>query len=123
MLFCNCIYVAFQLRHGTASNLPKKKCNCNLSNNLAIQFQNTIICNIQNKLDSNKQSVFLLYYRLILVVKYRNKVITTDIEDRLREIFEDIGKKYHIEVEERNFEPDHIHILFTTRPSHVLPIL
>ncbi|MEM0325762.1 MAG: IS200/IS605 family transposase [Desulfurococcaceae archaeon] len=74
----------------------------------------------QRKLDSNKHSVFLLYYHLILVVKYRKKVITKEIGERLREIFEDIGRKYHIEVEEWNFEPDHIHVLFRTRPSTCL---
>ncbi len=75
---------------------------------------------IQRKLDSNKHSVFLLYYHLILVVKYRKKVITKEIGERLREIFEDIGRKYHIEVEEWNFETDHIHVLFRTRPSTCL---
>lgn len=75
---------------------------------------------IQRRLDSNKHSVFLLYYHLILVVKYRKKVITKEIGERLREIFEDIGRKYHIEVEEWNFETDHIHVLFRTRPSTCL---
>ncbi|MEM3473761.1 MAG: IS200/IS605 family transposase, partial [archaeon] len=74
----------------------------------------------QRKLDSNKHSVFLLYYHLILVVKYRKNAITKEIGERLREIFEDIGRKYHIEVEEWNFEADHIHALFRTRPSTCL---
>lgn len=46
----------------------------------------------QRKLDSNKHSVFLLHYHLILVIKYRKKVITKEIEEKLREIFEDIGE-------------------------------
>ncbi len=74
----------------------------------------------QRKLDSNKHSVFLLRYHLILVVKYRKKVITESIGKRLREIFEAIGKKYYVEVEEWSFEPDHIHVLFRTRPSTCL---
>ncbi|NLP13322.1 MAG: IS200/IS605 family transposase, partial [Clostridium sp.] len=40
------------------------------------------------KLDSNNHSVFLLYYHLVLVVKYRRKVIDDAISNRLKEIFE-----------------------------------
>lgn len=53
----------------------------------------------QRKLDSKKHSLFLLYYHLVLAVKYRKKVIAREIGKRLREMFEDIGKKYHIELE------------------------
>ena len=40
------------------------------------------------ELDNNAHSVFLLYYHLILVVKYRKKVLNDPISDRAREIFE-----------------------------------
>lgn len=40
------------------------------------------------KLHHNAHSVFLLYYHLVLVVKYRRKVIDNEISARLREIFE-----------------------------------
>ena len=40
------------------------------------------------KLDSNAHSVFLLYYHLILVIKYRKKILTDPVSDRAREIFE-----------------------------------
>ena len=48
------------------------------------------------KLDSNAHSVFLLYYHLILVIKYRKKVLTDPASERAREIFEYIDPKYHI---------------------------
>jgi putative transposase len=38
-------------------------------------------------LDNNGHSVFLMYYHLILVVKYRRKVIDDAISGRGREIF------------------------------------
>lgn len=72
------------------------------------------------KLDSNKHSVFLLYYHLILVVKHRKKVITEKIGQRLKEIFERIGKEHYVVVEEWNFEEDHVHVLFRARPSTCL---
>ncbi len=40
------------------------------------------------KLDSNNHSVFLLYYHLVLVVKYRRKVIDDAISDYAKEISE-----------------------------------
>ena len=51
------------------------------------------------KLDSNAHSVFLLYYHLILVIKYRKKVLNDPISNRAREIFEHIAPNYHITLE------------------------
>ena len=69
------------------------------------------------KLDSNHHSVFLMHYHLILVVKYRRKVINDTISERLREIFESIGPNYNITVEELNRDGDHIHVLFKGHPN------
>ena len=52
------------------------------------------------KLFNNSHSVFALHYQLILVVKYRRRVINDPISARLREIFEYIGNEYKITVEE-----------------------
>ena len=40
------------------------------------------------KLDSNAHSVFLMYYHLVLVVKYRRKIFDNVVSDRAKEIFE-----------------------------------
>ena len=48
------------------------------------------------KLDNNNHSVFLMYYHLIFIVKYRKKVINDTISDRLKEIFEYISPNYNI---------------------------
>lgn len=61
-------------------------------------------------LDSNNHSVFLLNYHLVLVVKYRRRVIDDNISERLKEIFNYIFKKYNITLEEWNHDYDHIHI-------------
>ena len=52
-----------------------------------------------------------------MVVKYRRKVIDTDISDRGREIFEYIGEKYGIKVEEWKHDEDHVHVMFRAKPS------
>ena len=41
------------------------------------------------ELDTNNHSVFAMYYHLVLVIKYRRKVINEDVSVRLQEIFED----------------------------------
>ena len=72
------------------------------------------------ELDNNTHSVFLLYYHLILVVKYRKKVLNDPISDRAREIFEYIAPKYHITLEEWNHDEDHVHIMFRAHPKSEL---
>ena len=68
-------------------------------------------------LDTNNHSVFKLSYRLVLVVKYRRKVIDDDISNRLKEIFEYISPKYNVTLEEWNHDKDHIHLLFRGSPN------
>ena len=69
------------------------------------------------KLDNNNHSVFLMHYHLILVVKYRRKVIDEEISNRLKEIFERIQPKYNITLQEWNHDKDHIHVLFKGNPN------
>ena len=72
------------------------------------------------KLDTNLHSVFSLNYHLILVVKYRRKVINDEISDRLKAIFERIAKDYNITVIEWNHDKDHVHTLFKAEPNSTL---
>lgn len=69
--------------------------------------------------DTNKHSVFLLQYHLILVIKYRKKVINDEICNRLKEIFKYIGEKeqYQLEIIEFNSDIDYLHILFKAQPK------
>ena len=68
-------------------------------------------------LNRNQHSVYILTYHLVLVIKYRRKVINEDIFDSLMVIFDNIGFKYDIVVKEANWEVGHIHILFEAKPS------
>ena len=69
------------------------------------------------KLDNNAHSVFLLYYHLIMVVKYRRKVIDDKVSDRAKEIFEYIAPNYGISLEEWNHDKDHVHVIFRAQPK------
>ena len=69
------------------------------------------------KLDSNAHSVFLMYYHLVLVVKYRRKIFDNVVSDRAKEIFEYITPKYNITLQEWNHDIDHVQILFKAHPN------
>ncbi len=68
-------------------------------------------------LDTNNHSVFLLNYHLVLVIKYRRKVINDEVSNRLKEIFEYICPKYDIILGEWNRDKDHVHLLFRGSPN------
>jgi len=72
------------------------------------------------ELDNNNHSVFLMYYHLVLVIKYRRKVIDDKVSVRLKEIFEYIAPKYNIDIQEWNHDKDHVHILFKAQPNSEL---
>ena len=69
------------------------------------------------KLDSNAHSVFLLYYHLIFVVKYRRKVFDDKISDRAKEIFEYIAPNYNITLQGWNHDKDHVHMFLNCPPT------
>lgn len=72
------------------------------------------------ELDNNNHSVFLMYYHLVLVIKYRRKVIDDKISNRLKEIFEYIAPNYNVALQEWNHDKDHVHILFKAQPNSEL---
>ncbi|EJS63067.1 IS200/IS605 family transposase [Bacillus cereus] len=69
------------------------------------------------KLDSNNHSVFLLYYHLVLVVKYRRNVLDDDISDYAKDMFVRLSENYNITLIEWNHDVDHVHILFKAHPN------
>ena len=69
------------------------------------------------ELDKNQHSVYLLYYHLIMVTKYRRKVINDSISKELMNMFSYIGKNYGIMLEEWNHDIDHVHVMFKSIPS------
>ena len=72
------------------------------------------------QLDNNNHSVFLMYYHLVLVIKYRRKIVDDDLSERAKEIFENIAPNYNITLMEWNHDEDHVHILFKAHPNSEL---
>ncbi|KAA0769182.1 IS200/IS605 family transposase [Bacillus mycoides] len=69
------------------------------------------------RLDSNNHSVFLLYYHLVLVVKYRRNVFDDDMSDYEKDMFVRLSENYNITLAEWNHDVDHVHILFKAHPN------
>ncbi|MFA9457322.1 IS200/IS605 family transposase [Halalkalibacter sp. AB-rgal2] len=69
------------------------------------------------KLDSNNHSVFLMYYHLVLVVKYRREVFDDKVSDYAKDMFVKLGEKYNISLVEWHHDKDHVHILFKAHPN------
>jgi len=72
------------------------------------------------EMDTNNHSVFLLYYHLILVVKYRRNVFDDDMSDYARDIFAKIAPDYNITLLEWDHDGDHVHVMFKAQPNSEL---
>ena len=69
------------------------------------------------ELDHNSHSAFLLYYHLLMVIKYRRKIWNDEISERKKESFEYIALGYGILLEEWNHDTDHVHVMFRAQPK------
>ena len=68
-------------------------------------------------LDTNNHSVFLLYYHLVLVVKYRRQVFDDVISEFAKDIFVRIASVYNITLEQWKHDKDHVHVMFRAHPN------
>jgi putative transposase len=72
------------------------------------------------QLDSINHSVFLMYYLLVLVIKYLRKAFDEAMSERAKEIFEYIAPNYNVMLVEWNHDEDHVHIMFKAQPNSEL---
>ena len=68
------------------------------------------------KLDHNQHSVYLLNYHLVMVVKYRRRVINDEISSFLKYQFVKVGESYGVTLQEWNHDVDHVHVLLKATP-------
>lgn len=70
------------------------------------------------KLKKTGNATFLLNFHLIIVVKYRKKVfINDDIINSLKDFIVNVAKDFDVEILEQECGDDHIHILFSSKPT------
>ena len=68
------------------------------------------------ELDINQHSVYLINYHLVMVVKYRRKVINDEISEYLKHRFVVVRQAYGINLQEWDHDQDHVHVLFRATP-------
>jgi putative transposase len=62
-------------------------------------------------------SIYNLKYHIIFCTKYRYRVLTGEISERLREIIREVCNTYYIEIISGSISPDHVHVLLSIPPS------
>lgn len=68
--------------------------------------------------NSNRHSIYKLQFHLVVVTKYRHKVINSNINERLKEITKDIFEnRWKLKIIEIESESDHLHIAFESNPQ------
>lgn len=57
-------------------------------------------------------------YHVVIVPKYRKRVLYGQIRSRLREILRELAKRKGIEIVEGNVMPDHVHMMLSIPPKY-----
>ncbi|QHV01494.1 IS200/IS605 family transposase [Synechocystis sp. CACIAM 05] len=69
------------------------------------------------KFKTNRNVVYNCQYHVVWCVKYRKKLLTGDIETRLKEILLDVATEIETEIVEMETDKDHIHLLISCDPQ------
>jgi putative transposase len=72
---------------------------------------------MNNRWTHSNTTVFNIGYHIIWCPKYRRKVLTEDIEIRLREILIEKSKLIGCEIIIQEIMPDHVHIFVKSNPT------
>ncbi len=65
--------------------------------------------------------VYSIQYHLVWCTKYRRRVLSDEIENKLKEIIREISKDNNFTIEEIETDLDHIHMLIDCSPQHYIP--
>ncbi|WP_313954548.1 IS200/IS605 family transposase [Nostoc sp. FACHB-87] len=73
---------------------------------------------VQPSLRKSSHAVFCIHLHIVLVTKYRRKVITSEILTRMQAIFTDLCEQQKSILIEFNGEEDHVHLLVNLSPDN-----
>ena len=65
-----------------------------------------------------KHNVSVLLYHIVCPTKYRRAVFTPEVDEKLKEICEEISLRYEIEFLEIGADSDHVHFLVQSVPTY-----
>ena len=75
----------------------------------------------------SKHAVYDLKYQFVWIPKYRKKLLTPEIADYTKELFERIAEEYGLIIDTREVVEDHVHIFLEApprlSPSRIVQIL
>ncbi len=71
-----------------------------------------------SELIRKKHNVSVLLYHLVCPTKYRKAVVTSEVDEKLKEICEEISLRYEIEFLEIGCDSDHVHFLVQSVPTY-----
>ncbi len=66
---------------------------------------------------SNNNIVYSCKYHIVFCPKYRRKVLTGDVEDRLKELIAETCSSLGVDLIEMEIMPDHVHLLLDVDPQ------
>ncbi|SFA59733.1 putative transposase [Anoxybacillus pushchinoensis] len=73
------------------------------------------------KIHYGRGYVYSIQYHIVWCVKYRRKILTDKIEQRLVDILHKIAAENGFVIQEINGDLDHIHLLIECSPQHYIP--
>ena len=63
------------------------------------------------KYKSNNNIVYSCKYHVVFCPKYRRKVLNNGVDERLKELINNICQELHVDLIEMEVMPDHVHLL------------
>ena len=72
---------------------------------------------------STRHSKYNINYHLVWIPKYRDPVLTGEIADHLRDIFQIIAEKKGVEILNLEIMADHIHLFVSSPPQNAPSLL
>lgn len=76
-----------------------------------------------SEIHKGRGCVYSIEYHIVWCVKYRHRVLTNKIENKLIEILNKIATDNNFKILEINGDLDHIHLLIECTPQHYIPNL
>jgi len=66
---------------------------------------------------SNQNIVYSCKYHVVWCPKYRRRVLTSEVEERLKAILREVAEERQAEIIELEVMPDHVHLLVEVDPQ------
>jgi len=78
---------------------------------------------MSSQIRTGRHCVYSLQVHLVFITKYRRNVLTKEMLDRLRQIYQELSQSFDAELLEFNGEDDHVHLLISYPPKTCLSTL